>query len=147
TINAAAAVEERDAETRPLVILLLAIAIYAISQKALMMEAGQLAETTVDGLRRRFVERMQSAGLKDVEKLDRAVLYSSVGTEMQVFSDGSLTLIVVVQAVVLLAVTVLYLAFLSLPALILAGLFTAIAASIHLARGRQIREQLGDAFQ
>jgi len=145
TINNAAA--EVDGQARALVILVLAIAIYTITQKALMVEAAQLTETTVKGLRKSFIEHLQSAGLSDVEKLDRNVLYASVGSEMQILSDGALTLIIVAQALVLLAVTMLYLVFLSVPALILAGLFTGIVASIHLARNRQIRERHATAFQ
>lgn len=147
TINAAAAATERGVETRSLVILVLAIAIYSISQKALMMEAAQLTETTISGLRKRFVERLQSAALRDVEKLDRSVLYSSVSAEMQVLSDSSYTAIIVLQAMVLLAVTVLYLAFLSLTALLLAGLFSGIATVIHIARRRQMYERLAATFQ
>jgi putative ATP-binding cassette transporter len=147
TINAAAAATERDVQARSLVTLVLAIAIYSVSQKALMVAATQLAETTVNGLRKRFIERLQAAGVKDVEKLDRSVLYTCIGGEMQVLSDGTLTLVIVIQALVLLTVTVLYLAFLSFTALILAGLFSGIAASFHVGRSRQIRERLATTFK
>jgi putative pyoverdin transport system ATP-binding/permease protein len=147
TINAAANSTGRDSLAFSLVLLVLAIIIYSISQKALMVQAAGLAESTVNGMRARFIERLQSADLKDVENLDRGSVYAAVGGEMQVLADGALTLIIAGQAVILLVVIMIYLAFLSFVALALALVFIGIAASIHLSRGREIREQMDAAFQ
>jgi len=147
TINGAAAATERDPRSFSLVVLVLSIIIYSIAQRALMVQAATLAENTVNGMRTRFIEGLQSADLKDVEALDKSSVYTAISGEMQVLSDGALNLIIVGQALVLLSVTMFYLAFLSLAALMLAIIFIAIAASIHLSRGRQIGEQLAAAFQ
>jgi putative pyoverdin transport system ATP-binding/permease protein len=147
TINRAAAAHDRSAQGFALVTLALAIFVYSISQKALMVQSASLAERTVSSLRARFVQRLQGADLYDVEQLDRSAVYTAISGEMQVLSDGTLNLVIVGQAVVLLLVITLYLAFLSLTAVLVAMLFIAIAGSIHLRRGREIREQLNAAFR
>jgi putative ATP-binding cassette transporter len=147
TINSAAAAAGRDGLGLPLITLVLSIIIYSIAQKALMVKAATLAETTVNGLRTRFIERLQTADLKDVEALDQGAVYTAIGGEMQILSDGALQLIIAGQALVLLGITMAYLAFQSLIALVLAIIFIAVAAAIHLSRGQQLREQLTTAFQ
>src|SRR5262249_16255918 len=147
TINNAAAAQDRGGMAIAMVTLVLSILIYRVSQKGLMVEAANLAESTVRGMRTRFIERLRAADLKDVEQLDRSAVDTAISGEMQVLSDGALNLIIVGQALVLLFVTMFYLAFLSLTALMLAAAFLVIAASIHLRRGKQIRDQLASAFQ
>ena len=140
TINSAAASDR--ASLGPVLLLVLSILIYRMSQKALMVQTATLAETTVNNMRARFIERLQRADLKDVERLNRSAVYTAISGEMQVLSDGTLNLIIVGQSLVLLAVTMLYLAFLSLTALMLAVLFAGLAVSIHLSRNREIYDQL-----
>jgi putative ATP-binding cassette transporter len=147
TISNASAAPHQGSTGSALIVFALCIIIYNIAQKALMIQATTLAEGTVNGIRVRFMERLQSANLKDVETLDRSEIYAAVSGEMQVLSDGALNLIVVVQALVLLTLTMIYLAFLSLTAVALAVLFIAIATSIHLRRERQIRDQMHTTFQ
>lgn len=147
TINRAAVAHDRSAQGFALVTLALAIIVYSISQKALMLQSASLAERTVSGLRARFVERLLGADLYDVEQLDRSAVYTAISGEMQVLSDGTLQLVIVGQALVLLLVTTLYLAYLSLTAVLVALLFIALGASIHLGRARQINEQLAATFR
>jgi putative ATP-binding cassette transporter len=147
TINQAAAAHNRDGTASALVTLVLAIIIYSISQKALMVNAAQVAENTVSGMRERLVQRLSAADLKDVEKLDHSALYSAVSGEMQVLSDGTMNLIIVGQAVVLLVVITIYLAFLSLTALLVAIIFIMLAATIHLSRAQSIHQQLQEAYE
>jgi putative ATP-binding cassette transporter len=147
TINQAAASSgTSEGMAGALIILGLVILIYSVSQRALMANASQLAETTVDNLRTRFVEALQTADLVDVERLNKSELYNCVSSEMQVISDGALNLIVIGQSAVLVVMTMVYLAWLSLPALLIASMFIVIAASFHIARTRQISELFARAF-
>lgn len=145
TINSAAAAPNREAQGLTLVTLGIIILVYIISQKGLMVQAASLAESTVSNIRARFIERLQAADLKDVEKLDRGAVYAAMSGEMQVLSDGTMNLIIVAQSVVLLSAVTLYVAFLSLPALVVAIVFIAIAAAVHLTRaGRNPRAARND---
>jgi len=147
TINRATAAQESDGIGFALILLAFAILAYRFSQQALMVQAATLAEGTVSGMRTRFIDRLRAADLKDVEALDRSAVYAAISGEMQVLSDGSLNLIIVGQSMVLLAVTMVYMAFLSITAFVLAFVFIAIAAWIHLSRGRHMQDQLSKAFQ
>jgi putative ATP-binding cassette transporter len=146
TINQAAALPEPGGTGAPLIVLGIAILIYAVAQRTLMLSASNLAEATVDNLRTRFVAALQSADLVDIERLDKNQLYNTIGSEMQVISDGALNLIIIGQSGILVIAIMAYLAWLSLAALVLASSFTAIAAWFHISRTNQISEQLARAF-
>jgi putative ATP-binding cassette transporter len=147
TINQAAATSPATATTASVMIVLgLAILVYSISQRALMLSASNLTEATVDNLRARFVEALEAADLVDIERLNKNELYNCISSEMQVISDGALSIIVIGQWAILILVTMLYLAWLSWPALLLASVFIAIAASFHITRTKQISEQLARTF-
>jgi putative ATP-binding cassette transporter len=145
--SAAASLHDRDAIGRALIIFGLAIIIYGISHRSLMRLAAALAERSVETLRIEFLERLQVAELLEIENLNRSEIYNCLGSEMQVISDGALGLIVIGQALVLVVVTTLYVAWLSLTAAVIAAVFVAIAASFHIARNQQIREQMREIFQ
>ncbi len=147
TINqAAASATATNAILAPLFVFGLAILLYTVSQRALMQNASGLAEATVLNLRARFVEALQTADLAEVERLNRSALYGCISSEMQVISDGALNLVIIAQAAILVIMTTVYLAWLSLPALLLASVFIAVAASFHIARTRQISERMTDTF-
>ena len=146
TINQATSSLPGGGSAGALITLGLAILIYAVSQRALMLSASSLAEATVDGLRNRFVEALQSADLVDVERFDKSELYNTIGAEMQVISDGALNLILIGQSAILVIAIMVYLAWLSLTALLLGSFFTAVAVWFHMSRTKQISEQLARAF-
>jgi putative pyoverdin transport system ATP-binding/permease protein len=148
TINSAVAnLHDRGGILRTLLIFGLAIIIYGISQKSLMLLAAALAERLVEGLRLEILERLQAAELLEVESLNPNEIYNVLGSEIQVISDGALNLILIGQAAVLVVVTMLYVAWLSFAAALIAVLFVAISASFHIARNREIREQMQQIFR
>ena len=111
TINqAAASAADSDRLVNAFLILGGVIVLYAVSQRALMLNASSLAEATVDNMRIRFVQSLQAAELIDVERLNRNEIYNCVTGEMQVISDGALNLIILAQSGVLVLVTIAYLA-------------------------------------
>jgi putative ATP-binding cassette transporter len=147
TINSAAASLHRGGMLRMLLIFVLVIVTYGISQRALMLLAAASAERLVEGLRIEFVERLQAAELLDIENLNRSEFYNSLSSEMQVISDGTLGLIIIGQSLVLVLVTMLYVAWLSFAAAIAAVIFMLVAASFHIARNKEIRQQMRQIFQ
>ena len=148
TINAAAnANGDGDVVAHALAVLVLAIFLYVFSQKALMTQAAELAEATVHNLRTELLKMLEAAELEEVEKISRSEIFSCINTEMRVISDGTAALMIIVQSAVLTAVTMAYLAWLSLAAFVLAAAFIGLAASFHLARNRQIIERYERLFQ
>jgi putative ATP-binding cassette transporter len=147
SINVAAnALDDRDVVIRWLMIFILSILIYGLSQKGLMLLAANVAENFVQQMRVEFVTRLNSAELPEIEALNRGELYSCLSSEMQAISDGAVQLMVIGQSLVLIVITMAYLAFVSLPALFIAAFFVAIAVSFYLARFQQLNSALRESF-
>src|SRR6185436_6298541 len=87
--NAAAHLHDADIRGQALLVLIFAIVVFVVSQKALMMMAANLAESTVNRLRVELLERLRSAELADIEGLNRNQIYAAVNAEMQVISGGA----------------------------------------------------------
>jgi len=147
SINTAASnFHDRDVVIRWLIIFILSIMIYAVSQKGLMLLAAKVAENFVLQMRVEFLTRLNSAELPEIEALNRGEIYSCLSSEMQAISDGALQLMVIGQSLVLIIITMAYLASISLPALFIAVFFVAIAVSFYFARFRQLNSELRESF-
>jgi putative ATP-binding cassette transporter len=148
TVNAAAnRMNDGDVMAHSLVMLVLAILLFAYSQQSLMERAAELAQDTVHRLRVQLLEMLQAAELRDVEKFNRSEIYSSIDTEMRAISDGAPALMIISQSAVLTVVTMAYMAWLSLVAFVLAAGFIVLAGSFHAARNREIIQQYERLFQ
>jgi len=146
-VNAAAAnLHDRDVMLTWLVLLVLSILIYGVSQKGLMLLAASVAENAVQQLRVEFLARLQTAELPEVERLNRSEIQTCLNAEMQVVADGGLQLMIIGQALVLIVVTMIYLAWVSLPALVIAAIFVAIGVSFYLSQKEQLRLHLRETF-
>jgi putative pyoverdin transport system ATP-binding/permease protein len=147
SINTAANnLHNRDVVLKWLVILILSILIYGVSQKGLMLLAANVAENFVQQMRLEFLTRLQAAELPEIEALNRNEIYTCLSSEMQSISDGALQLMVIAQAFVLILITMVYLAWISFPALFIAAFFVAVAVSFYLARSDEMNRQLRESF-
>jgi putative ATP-binding cassette transporter len=144
---AAAGLTDPDARARFLIVLILAILIYIYAQRTLMIMAAELAQGTVHGLRTGMLQRLEAAELAEVEQLSRNEIFSCIDSEMRAISDGASTVMIIAQSAVLSLVTMIYLAWLSPLAFVLATAVIGIAAMVHLTRGREIAEQLERLFR
>jgi len=146
-INQATVVADADGRASALILLLLAVLVYSLSHRALMVSAAALAESTVDRLRIELEEKLSSADLRQVETLDQNRIYAVISGEMQALAAGTLNLTIVGHSLLLVIVTAVYLLFLSVTAVIVAVAFSALAAYIHLRRSGETAEKLKQAFQ
>jgi putative ATP-binding cassette transporter len=138
-INAAVtAIHDPNIMANALIMLIIAIMVYILSQTSLMIMAASLAERTVQGLRMRLLKTLKAAELIEVEGLSRNEIFSCINSEMRAISDGATSMMIIAQSFVLTVVTVGYLALLSFAAALLAVVFIGIAASVHISRNRQI---------
>ena len=146
-INRAPVLADPDARAGSLFLLLLAVIVYSLSQKSLMVSAAALAESTVDRLRISLEEKLRSAELRRVEKLDRDRINAAISAEMQALADGTVNLAIVGHSLVLVLITAAYLMFLSVAAVVVAVTFSALAAYSYLRRSKETAERLNQAFQ
>ncbi|MFM7012533.1 MAG: cyclic peptide export ABC transporter [Betaproteobacteria bacterium] len=124
-------------QLRSLILFCVTIAIYAYSQKRLMVDTCERVEQLISDLRQRLLEAVRNSELLEIERIGRAEIFGNLSRETQVLSQAMPNIIVAVQSSILLLAAMVYLFFLSKLAFVLLASFTAIGAAFHLARARQ----------
>lgn len=138
----AQATEGVDVSWRSVILFALAIGIYIASQQRLMVDACRKVEDILDKLRIRLVEAARSAELLEIEKVGRTSVYAALSREAQVISQSTPMLIIAIQSAILVMCSMLYMAYLSTTAFVLATTFTVTAAIFHLIRSKEVTAQL-----
>lgn len=123
-------------QLRNIILFCLAIAIYAYSQKRLMVDTCERVELLISALRQRLLEAVRSSELLEIEQIGKATIFGNLSRETQVLSQAMPNLVVAVQSAVLLVAAMGYLFFLSKLAFFLLAIFTAIGAAFHLGRAK-----------
>lgn len=131
-----------DVSWRSVILFALAIGIYIASQQRLMVDACRKVEDILDKLRMRLVEAARFAELLEIEKIGRTSIYAALSREAQVISQSTPMLIIAVQSAILVICSMLYMAYLSTTAFVLATSFTVTAAIFHLSRSKEVAAQL-----
>jgi len=131
-----------DVSWRSVILFVLAIGIYIASQQRLMVDACRKVEDILDKLRIRLVEAARSAELLEIEKVGRTSIYAALSREAQVISQSTPMLIIAIQSAILVMCSMLYMAYLSTTAFVLATTFTVTAAIFHLIRSKEVTAQL-----
>ena len=131
-----------DVSWRSVILFVLAIGLYIASQQRLMVDACQKVEVILDKLRKRLVEAARSAELLEIENIGRTSIYAALSREAQVISQSTPMLIIAVQSTILVICSMLYMAYLSTTAFVLATSFTVTAAIFHLSRSKEVAAQL-----
>lgn len=132
-------------QLRSLILFCVTLAIYAYSQKRLMVETCARVEELISDLRWRLLEAVRSSELMEIERIGKPQIFGNLSRETQVLSQAMPNIIVAVQSSILLLAAMIYLFFLSKLAFILLASFTAIGAAFHLARAKQASKHILEA--
>ncbi|HYD31062.1 MAG TPA: ABC transporter transmembrane domain-containing protein, partial [Azospirillaceae bacterium] len=147
-INAAVeTVEHHEENFRLLMMLVLVITLFVVSQRRLMGMVARQVEQVVHRLRVRLVERARRAELLEIENIGRSEIFSCISRETKTLSQASAPFVVAAQSAVLVTFTLLYIAWLSETAFALSVIFTAIGAAIHLLRSAEVKRKLREAYE
>lgn len=131
-VNAAAQSVESSVEHSHHVALFgAALAAYVFSQRYVLMVTTDEVERIVDARRQRLVSQLAQCNLQGVEKIGRGVIYTTINADAQTISQTSGSLMLAVQALILIFWVALYLASLSLPTLALVAVVLLIASRIY----------------
>jgi len=130
---------------RPLVMFCLAIGIYALSQRRLMLDSCERAEKLIDKLRLRLLDAIRATEYEDIETIGRGEIFGSLSRETQTLSQTMSALVVGVQSAVLLLASMTYMFFLSTTAFFLLIVFTTAGAAFHLSRAKLAAVQIEKA--
>jgi putative ATP-binding cassette transporter len=130
---------------RGLVLFCLAIGIYVVSQKRLMVDTCGRVEDLIVRLRWRLLVAVRNSEYHEVERIGRSEIFGNLSRETHVLSQSTPNLIVAVQSAVLLVASMTYMFFLSKMAFFLLAIFTTVGAIFHLSRSKLAGTHIQDA--
>ncbi|MGI6247463.1 MAG: cyclic peptide export ABC transporter [Pseudochelatococcus sp.] len=130
-----------------LILFGLAIAVFVVTQRALMIEVCEKVELLIDRIRVRLIERARRAEFLELEEIGRSEIYACLTRETQILSQAAPNVVIGLQSAILVVFTLLYMAFLSQTAFWLSVGFTVVGAMIHLSRSAEVKRELRAAFE
>ncbi len=101
---------------RSLLMFAIAFVLYAICFQRTFHKAAVILEEILNHLRVRIADKIRHAELLSLESIDQAQIYNLLTSETRVISESSSILAGALQASILVAFAVIYMALLSLPA-------------------------------
>jgi putative ATP-binding cassette transporter len=142
-VNSAASEVEAGKPTTSLFFLFLAaVFVFVIAQRYVLLTSVREVEEIVHAIRLRLFERAIAADLPVLEKVGRSAIFSAVSKETQTISQAVNVLVMGAQSAILLIFSTIYLAMLSLPALVIGTGFTLLAMLVMFRKNRQITDGL-----
>lgn len=146
-INVAVEHATRDAHSfQHLSLFTIALALYFITQKALMLGSTAEIEEILNKIRIRLADKIRCADLQPLEKIGRSEIYASVNRETVNISQAAATIVLGCQSAILVFFAVIYIAILSRVALLLFVLVSAIAVTVYLRRAAELNRELHETM-
>lgn len=131
-VNAAAqATKDADGQFYFVALFGLALLAYIVSQKYVLVVTTDEVERIVDERRRDLIRKLANCELQGVEKIGHGVIFTAINSDAQTISQTAGSLMLGVQALILIFWTAIYLATLSLPTLALVAVVLLIASRIY----------------
>jgi len=121
----------------PVLLYGLALLVYIFSQRYVLQTTTDEVERIVDERRRSLIRKLADCELLGVEKIGHGAIFSAINTDTQTISQTAGSLILGVQAVMMIFWTTIYIATLSLPALALVVVVLLVAAQLYRKRGER----------
>ena len=146
-INAAADKVSKHESIIPYFFAFLAIVlIYVISKRFIQLTSIRETEQIIHRIRVRIVDKVMKSDLVALERIGRNNIFASAGKETQTISQAAFMLTNAAESFAMLVFSVIYLAWLSIPAFVIGTLFTAFAIWVHLRQMRGINNELREAI-
>ena len=146
-LNDAATTSGGEGGALLLLTLVLVIAIYALSQNAIMQAAAREIEGMLHALRKRMLAAAATSDLLRLDGIGRSVIYAGVTRETQAISEAQTVLIVGCQSAILIVLTLLYILLLSGAAFLIAAGFVLAALVVYRMRADGIDRRVEHAMR
>ena len=146
-LNNAAATSGGEGGALLLLALVLVIAIYALSQNAIMQAAAREIEGMLHALRKRMLAAAATSDLLRLDGIGRSAIYAGVTRETQAISEAQTVLIVGCQSAILIVLTLLYILLLSGAAFLIAAGFVLAALVVYRMRADGIDRRVEHAMR
>jgi putative ATP-binding cassette transporter len=147
TINAAAdSVSKHQSTTFYFFVFVAIVALYVVSKRFIQLTSIRETEQIIHRIRVRIVDKVMKSDLIALERIGHNNIFASAGKETQTISQAAFMLTNAAESFAMLIFSVLYLAWLSMPAFVIGVAFTSFAVMIHLRQMRGIDRELRDAI-
>ena len=146
-LNDAATTSGGEGGALLLLTLVLVIAIYALSQNAIMQAAAREIEGVLHALRKRMLAAAATSDLLRLDGIGRSAIYAGVTRETQAISEAQTVLIVGCQSAILIVLTLLYILLLSGAAFLIAAGFVLAALVVYRMRADGIDRRVEHAMR
>jgi len=145
-LNTGAALAVRGEALSWLVAIFVAAQIvYVYAQRYLYSTAAAEVQKALHAYRMKQVERIRDCDLDSLEAIGAARIFGALTRETRILSNSAATIVTAVQAVIVVLFALVYLAWLSVPALVLALVITGMGTAVYLSRMKGARVQLAEA--
>jgi len=145
-INAAAENASNEAANdRYLALFAIAIGLYVFSQRFILITSITEVERILGGIRVRLADNVRRADLESLEHLGRSEIFGAVARETQNISQAASTLVMALQAMMMVLFSVGYLALLSKTAFFITVGVCGVGIVLHLQRTASLMRMLSEA--
>lgn len=145
-INNVASAEPGTPQLRMLMMFVLAIGIYAVSQRMLMRITATEVETMIQQLRTGLVDSASRAELLPLENIGRSEILGAMIRDTQTISQAVNILVIAVQSGILIVLAMVYVFLNSTAAFVLSAVFITFAVSLVLRRMKKLQGDLYKMF-
>lgn len=143
--TAAGSVGADSYQLQEVVLFALAVLGYFYTQRYVLVTTTDEVEKIVHRYRERLITNLAACELKGLEHIGRGAIFSAICTDTQVISQSAGSLVLGLQAAILIFWATLYLATLSTAALVVVIVIMAVAARLYQQRMVAVRRALRDA--
>ncbi|MDP2389215.1 MAG: hypothetical protein Q8N52_02710, partial [Acidobacteriota bacterium] len=145
-INAAAEnASNQEANDRLLILFAIAIGLYVLAQRFTLITSITEVERILGGIRVKVADRIRQADLESLEHLGRSAIFGVVARETQNISQAASTLVMAMQAMMMVVFSVAYLALLSKTAFLITVAVCGVGIAFHMRKARSLTRMLGEA--
>ena len=130
-----------DGSFRYLVLFILFLVAYVWSQRYVLVTSTTDINKILHRLQLRLVEKIRRCELQGLESIGKAKIFTTSSRDVQSISQTAPMMVFALQSAVLILFTVIYIAFLSLMAVVVCAVFTGIAIVYHM---RNLKEIVAD---
>ncbi|KID59032.1 cyclic peptide transporter [Pseudoalteromonas luteoviolacea] len=130
-----------------LVLFILTISIYGLTQQRLMTKAAKMVEKAIDRLRVELFECVRHTELSTLETIGKERIFNTLSKELQTISQSAQLFVIIGQSISLVFFTSLYIAWHSFVAFLVISILILMGASIHRLRANEIQRNMQLSFE
>lgn len=130
-------VEQDPINFRYLVLFLIGIVLFIISQRYIFRQTSKIFENIVDRFRKQLTEKIQQTELRIMEIVGKSNIYDKMTQRCSEISQMGAGISAALQSAIMTLFIIIYVAFISMPAFILTVVIISIGVFIYLKKQKQ----------